>query len=111
MPFSQFGGMEASMTLLFMLITSIAGVHPVINIAALGTLLAPLQPDGTLLAMTFLSAWAVGVVCSPFSGINLSMQGRYGQHSLASLKWHGNYSLTMFFCSLAALNLYAAHWL
>ncbi|MES9847862.1 MAG: hypothetical protein ABW145_05675, partial [Candidatus Thiodiazotropha sp.] len=41
-------------------------VHPVINIAALGTLLAPLQPDGTLLAMTFLSAWAVGVACSPF---------------------------------------------
>ncbi|PUB86135.1 MAG: hypothetical protein DBP02_03790 [gamma proteobacterium symbiont of Ctena orbiculata] len=111
MPFSQFGGLEASMTLLFMLITSIVGVHPVINIAALGTLLAPLQPDGTLLAMTFLSAWAVGVTCSPFSGINLSMQGRYGQHSLASLKWHGNYSLVMFFCSLAALNLYAALWL
>ncbi|MEW8024421.1 MAG: hypothetical protein AB2803_12065 [Candidatus Thiodiazotropha sp.] len=111
LPFSQFGGLEASMTLLFMLITSIVGVHPVINIAALGTLLAPLQPDGTLLAMTFLSAWAVGVACSPFSGINLSMQGRYGQHGLASLKWHGNYSLVMFFCSLAALNLYAALWL
>ncbi|WP_369161372.1 hypothetical protein [Candidatus Thiodiazotropha sp. LNASS1] len=111
LPFSQFGGLEASMTLLFMLITSIVGVHPVINIAALGTLLAPLQPDGTLLAMTFLSAWAVGVACSPFSGINLSMQGRYGQHSLASLKWHGNYSLVMFFCSIAALNLYAALWL
>ncbi|MES9975210.1 MAG: hypothetical protein ABW094_13190 [Candidatus Thiodiazotropha sp.] len=110
LPFSQFGGLEASMTLLFMLITSIVGVHPVINIAALGTLLAPLQPDGTLLAMTFLSAWAVGVACSPFSGINLSMQGRYGQHSLASLKWHGNYSLVMFFCSLAALNLYAVLW-
>ncbi|WP_316367162.1 hypothetical protein [Candidatus Thiodiazotropha sp. CDECU1] len=107
LPFSHFGGLEASMTLVFMLVTSIAGVHPVINIAALGTLLSPLHPDGTLLAMTFLSAWAVGVACSPFSGINLSMQGRYGQPGLASLKWHGKYSLLMFLCSLAALNLYA----
>lgn len=111
LPFNQFGGLEASLTLLFMLITSIAGVHPVINIAALGTLLAPLRPDGTLLALTFLSAWSIGVTCSPFSGINLSMQGRYGQHNLASLKWHGNYSLLMSLCAIAALNLYATLWL
>ncbi|MEW8325358.1 MAG: hypothetical protein AB2659_00845 [Candidatus Thiodiazotropha sp.] len=110
LPFSQFGGLEASLTLLFMLITSIAGVHPVINIAALGTLLVPLQADGTLLAMTFLSAWAIGVTCSPFSGINLSMHGRYDQPNLASLKWHGKYSLAMVCCALAALNLYAAIW-
>ncbi|MCU7848569.1 MAG: hypothetical protein KZQ89_11300 [Candidatus Thiodiazotropha sp. (ex Lucinoma kastoroae)] len=107
LPFASFGGIEASLTLLFMLITSIAGVHPVINIAALGTLLVPLQPNGTLLAMTFLSAWAIGVASSPFSGINLSMQGRYGQKSMDSLKWNGIYSLVMFLCSVAALNLYA----
>lgn len=108
LPFAHFGGIEASLLLLFMLATSILGVHPVINIAALGTLLAPIQPDGTLLAMTFLAAWAIGVASSPFSGINLSMQGRYGQQSLDSLKWNGLYSLIMMLLSITTLNLYAA---
>lgn len=108
LPFDHFGGVEASLLLIFMLGTSILGVHPVINIAALGTLLAPIEPDATLLAMTFLSAWAIGVASSPFSGINLSMQGRYGQQSLDSLKWNGPYSLIMMLLSILALNLYAA---
>ena len=107
LPFEHFGGVEASLLLLFMLATSILGVHPVINIAALGTLLAPIGPDPTLLAMTFLSAWAIGVASSPFSGINLSMQGRYGQQSLDSLKWNGQYSLLMMLLTIAVLNLYA----
>jgi len=108
LPFDRFGGVEASLVLLFMLVTSVLGVHPVINIAALGTLLAPLRPDGSLLAMTFLSAWAIGVSSSPFSGINLSMQGRYAQQSLESLKWNGPYSILMLLLSVAVLNLYAA---
>jgi hypothetical protein len=58
--------------------------------------------------MTFLSAWAIGVVSSPFSGINLSMQGRYGQRGLDSLRWNGTYSLIMLALSITALNLYAA---
>ncbi len=107
LPFSHFGGLEATLLLLFMVATSTLGVHPVINIAALGTLLAPIEPDGTLLAMTFLSAWAIGVASSPFSGINLSMQGRYSQKSLDSLKWNGLYSLVMLLLASIALNLYS----
>jgi hypothetical protein len=107
MPFDRFGGIEASLLLLFMFATSLLGVHPVINIAALGTLLTPLKPDATLLAMTFLSAWAIGVASSPYSGINLSMHGRYGQQTLDSLKWNGLYSLVMLLLSVVALNLYA----
>jgi hypothetical protein len=108
MPFDRFGGFEASLLLAFMYVTSLLGVHPVINIAALGTLLAPLEPDGTLLAMTFLSAWGIGVASSPYSGINLAMHGRYGQQTLDSLKWNGLYSLVMLLISVTALNVYAA---
>jgi hypothetical protein len=107
LPFDRFGGIQASLLLAFMYLTSLLGVHPVINIAALGTLLAPLHPDGTLLAMTFLSAWAIGVASSPYSGINLAMHGRYGQRILDSLKWNGLYSLTMLLLSIVVLNLYA----
>ncbi|MCU7797414.1 MAG: hypothetical protein KZQ75_09810 [Candidatus Thiodiazotropha sp. (ex Myrtea spinifera)] len=106
LPFSSFGGIEASLVLFFMVFTSILGVHPVINIAALGTLLAPLNPNGTLLAMTFLSAWSIGVASSPYSGINLSMQGRYQQQGLDSLKWNGIYSAVMLLLSMTALNLF-----
>lgn len=107
LPFDQFTGFEASLVLLFMISTSILGVHPVINIAALGTLLAPLNPNGTLLAMTFISAWAIGTGTSPFSGINLAMQGRYKQQTSDSLRWNGKYALVMLLLSILVLNLFA----
>lgn len=107
LPFDRFGGLESSLVLLFMVATSTLGVHPVINIAALGTLLAPLRPDGTLLAMTFLAAWGIGVACGPFSGINLSLQGRYAQRALDSLRWNGVYAVVMLVLALALLNLFA----
>jgi hypothetical protein len=106
LPFDHFNGTEASLVLLFMVTTAILGVHPVINIAALGTLLAPLNPDGSLLAMTFIAAWAIGTGTSPFSGINLAMQGRYIQQSGDSLKWNGLYAVVMVLLSILALNLY-----
>ncbi|MCG8125650.1 MAG: hypothetical protein N0E55_17075, partial [Candidatus Thiodiazotropha taylori] len=86
--------------------TAILGVHPVINIAALGTLLAPMNPDPSLLAMTFIASWAIGTGTSPFSGINLAMQGRYAQQSGDSLKWNGLYGVVMVLLSILVLNLF-----
>ncbi|MEW8311007.1 MAG: hypothetical protein AB2650_06190 [Candidatus Thiodiazotropha taylori] len=106
LPFNQFSGTEAALVLLFMVATAILGVHPVINIAALGTLLAPLSPDPSLLAMTFIASWAIGTGTSPFSGINLAMQGRYAQQSGDSLKWNGLYGVVMVLLSILVLNLY-----
>ncbi|MCG8037041.1 MAG: hypothetical protein JAZ19_08385 [Candidatus Thiodiazotropha taylori] len=106
LPFNQFSGTEAALMLLFMVATAILGVHPVINIAALGTLLAPLSPDPSLLAMTFIASWAIGTGTSPFSGINLAMQGRYAQQSGDSLKWNGLYGVVMVLISILVLNLY-----
>lgn len=95
LPFRHFHGIEAVLTLATMVAAAVAGVHPVIAIAVLGSLLAPLQPEPSLLAMTFLSAWAIGVACSPFSGMNLALQGRYQIPALGFLRWNGGYSLTM----------------
>ncbi|MDD3517317.1 MAG: hypothetical protein PHQ14_03120 [Chromatiales bacterium] len=107
LPFDRFGGVEAALTLFAMYALAFAGVHPVINIAVLGTLLAPLDPDPTLLAMTFLCAWATGVASSPFSGMNLALQGRYHIDPLDILRWNGPYSLLMVTLSAAVLMLYA----
>ncbi len=95
LPFQQFHATEAILTLVFMLATSLIGVHPVINIATLGTLYASLQPDATLLAMTFLCGWAIGVVNTPFSGLSLAMQGRYQIPALALTRLNGSYSLLL----------------
>lgn len=107
LPFSRYGGFEAVLTLLFMYGVALAGVHPVIGIAVLGTLFRPLDPDPNLLAMTFLCAWGASIPSSPFSGMNLALQGRFDLHPMDFLRWNGVYSLSMLTVSSAALVAYA----
>lgn len=106
LPFTHFGGPQAALTLLFMYLVALAGVHPVIGIAVIGTLLAPLAPNPDLLAITFLCSWAISVGTSPFSGMNLALQGRYRIAPLNFLRWNGRYSLVMLCASMAALLAY-----
>ena len=94
------------MTLVVMYLAALAGVHPVIAIAVLGSLLLPLQPNPNLLAMTFLSSWAIGVASSPFSGMNLALQGRYRLAPLDFLRWNGVYSLVMLGAASSVLIAY-----
>ncbi|WP_455385480.1 hypothetical protein [Acidihalobacter prosperus] len=107
LPFAHFGGVQAALTLLFMYLVALAGVHPVIGIAVIGTLLTPLKPDANLLAMTFLCSWAISVGTSPFSGMNLALQGRYHIEPLNFLRWNGRYSLMMLTAGMTALICYA----
>jgi hypothetical protein len=95
LPFEHFGAPQAAATLLAMWLIALVGVHPVIGIAVLGSLLAPLDPDPNLLAMTFLAAWGASVPASPFSGMNLALQGRYDIPPWAFLRWNGVYGLVM----------------
>ena len=74
-PFSQFTYIEASITLLGFILLSFIGIHPIITIAVIASFL--LQFNHTLLAVTFLMAWAITVSSSPFSGLNLTIQSRY----------------------------------
>ena len=105
LPLDRYGGPQAALTLVSMWAAAMVGVHPVISIAVLGNLLAPLQPDPNLLAMTFVCAWGTSVGASPFSGLTLSMQGRYGIPAMNFLRWNGGYSLIM--VSAASLLLIA----
>lgn len=107
-PFTGYGVMEAGITLAVMVAIALVGVHPVIGVAAFGTLLAPLHPDPNLLAMTFLAAWSLGVSSSPFSGMNLALQGRYGVPALDFLRWNLFYSVRMIAVTVAAMAVYVA---
>lgn len=89
--FTRFGPLQASLLLLVMVGLATLGLHPVITIATFGTWLAPVDPDPTLLAMTFLMAWGIGILANPLSGLHLAMQGRYGIDGYAFLRWNSAY--------------------
>ena len=101
-PFDSFGALEAWLTLVAMILLAVVGVHPVIGIAAFGPLLEPLDPHHSLLAATFLAAWALGVCVSPLSGLTLSFQGRYGVDGLRIARWNAGYTAWMLaLCAVA----------
>lgn len=107
LPFARFDGSVASLSLVAMVALAVLGVHPVIGIAALGTVYAPLQPDPNLLAMTFLAAWSIGVALSPLSGMNLALQGAYHLKGLQFLRCNLAYALKLMFAATLALHAYA----
>ena len=57
------------------IILGFIGIHPIITIAIIGDFLSGV--NHTLLAITFLMAWATTVSTSPFSGLNLTIVARY----------------------------------
>jgi hypothetical protein len=107
-PFDHFGGPQAAAVVVITVLCSLLGIHPVVSIAAFGTLLAPLAPDQDLLAMAFLAGWSIGVVMSPLSGQNLMLQGAFGVRPAAMLRWNGLYGLIMLVVACLALIFYAA---
>ena len=104
----EFGATQASVLLLLMVAVSAAGVHPVISIATAHGILAPLAPDPNLMGITYLMSWAAGVSSSPFSGMHLAMQGRFGIDSRGFLRWNGGFTLLMLVIDVGVLHLYQA---
>jgi len=107
-PLNYFDGVAAAIVLLSILIAALMGVHPVISIAIVGQWIGTIQPNQTLLAITFLMGWSIGVAVSSISGINLSLQGRYNVPASAALQWNLPYAMRMygFACVLLMLTSY-----
>lgn len=105
---AHFGPGAAGLLLAGMVALAVLGVHPVISISIAGSLLAPVAADPNLLGITFLMTWALGVSTSPFSGMHLAMQGRYGVKAYDFVRWNGRFTLLMLAVDTAALYLYAA---
>jgi len=95
LPVDEFTFPIAVSSLLLMVVLAVIGIHPVISIAVMGTVLSPLLVDPNILGMLFLSVWALGVVASPLSGMNLALIGRYSLQSRQILGWHFRYLLFM----------------
>ncbi len=95
LPFTAFGPLEATVVLLVIVAAAVAGIHPVVTIATFGTLLAPLDPNPNLLAMSFLAGWAIGLPMSPLSGVGLALQGRYHVRAADIIRWNYRWGLAM----------------
>ncbi|MGR7922162.1 hypothetical protein ACU6RQ_13820 [Zobellella denitrificans] len=108
LPLDGFGPLEASLSYLATVLLALLGIHPIICIALAGAVLAPLSPDHTLLALVFLSSWAVGTSAGPLSGINLAFQGRYGLDSFRIMRWNLGYLGLMSVLVVLAIWLLAA---
>lgn len=76
--FEHFGAPQAVASFLAIVASAVAGLHPIIGVSVLASMLELPGSRQTLFAFVALAAWAVGTSVGPLSGINLSLQGRYG---------------------------------
>lgn len=104
----DFGPGHASMLLVALIGFAVLGIHPVVGISTVGAILAASASDPSLLGMAFLLGWGLGVSLSPFSGVHLAIQGRFGVRGHAYLRWNLVYVLSMFAASVAVFHLYWA---
>ncbi|MDE0514196.1 MAG: hypothetical protein OXI88_20710 [Gammaproteobacteria bacterium] len=85
---------------------SLIGVHPIITISILGSLVGNTAYNANLLGVCMLMMWGTSIVGSPLSGINLAIQGRFGVSSFAIMRWNAGYVLAMVLVCTMALYIY-----
>ncbi|GHC29836.1 hypothetical protein [Aidingimonas halophila] len=105
--FDHFGAREAMMSYLAIIASAMIGLHPIIGVSTLASLLDIDSVNHTLLGLVALCAWAVGAAIGPLSGINLSLQGRYDTNGYRIMKNNIVYALLMSGCVFVAIMLVA----
>ncbi|MCE0495269.1 hypothetical protein [Vibrio salinus] len=108
---AHFGHIEASVTLLILILLALIGMHPVTSVALAGSILAPAVNDPNLLGLTLLMGWSLGIGLSPFSGVQISIQSRYNISAQTLLKLNWRYALVMYGCCYSMLWFYSLNHL
>jgi hypothetical protein len=93
--FAQFEAFEAVLSFLAIVASALVGLHPIIGVSVLASMLDLEGDRQTLFAFVSLAAWAVGTSVGPLSGINLSLQGRYGISGKQMMSANLGYALVM----------------
>ena len=103
----HFTAPEACLTLLALVGLALIGMHPVTSSVLAGSILMPSVSDPNLLGITLLLSWSIGVGVSPFSGVQLSLQSRYGISAMTLMKLNRYYSPSMLAVGFAVILLYS----
>ncbi|TDO16669.1 MULTISPECIES: hypothetical protein [Halomonas] len=93
--FAHFGPLEAIASFLAIVASAVAGLHPIIGVSVLASMLDLNAERQTLFAFVALASWAVGTSVGPLSGINLSLQGRYGVSGMTMMRHNLGYAALM----------------
>ncbi|UDM05760.1 hypothetical protein LG409_10075 [Halomonas sp. NyZ770] len=101
--FARFGAPQAMASFAAIALSALVGLHPIIGVSVLASVLSLSGAEQTLFAFVGLSAWAVGTSVGPLSGINLSLQGRYGVSGYQMMKNNLPYAALMSLLSLGAI--------
>ncbi|WP_146203437.1 hypothetical protein [Leucothrix pacifica] len=102
LPFETFDAGVASLLLLLLLAVAMLGAHVLVGISVTAPVILSTDPDTTLLALCYLSAWSIAAVMSPFSGLSLFFKGHY-QLSLAKMfSYHWRFGLIMTLAAMIA---------
>ncbi|MFI0473958.1 hypothetical protein ACGLWX_14695 [Halomonas sp. HMF6819] len=101
--FQHFGIVQAMVSFAAITISALIGLHPIIGVSILASVLNLDANEQTLFAFVALSGWAVGTSVGPLSGINLSLQGRYGVSGYQMMRDNLTYAAVMSLLSLAAI--------
>lgn len=103
----HFTAPEACLTLLSLVGLALIGMHPVTSAVLAGSILMPSVSDPNLLGITLLLSWSIGVGLSPFSGVQLSLQSRYGISATALMKLNRSYGPLMLSVGFAVIWIYS----
>ena len=101
--FTRFGTPQAMISFAAITLSALVGLHPIIGVSVLASILNLQSGEQTLFAFVALTSWAVGTSVGPLSGINLSLQGRYGVSGYRMMKNNLLYAAIMSLLSLGAI--------
>ncbi|MCV6588499.1 MAG: hypothetical protein OIF57_05665 [Marinobacterium sp.] len=93
--FDSFTTGAAVISLIAIMTASIAGIHPIIGISILASLVTVLPGQELLFALVLLACWSIGTSVGPLSGINLALHGRYGVDVYQVMRWNLPYAAVM----------------
>ncbi|SBS34899.1 hypothetical protein MAQ5080_03009 [Marinomonas aquimarina] len=106
--FAHFGFLEAYLCFLAICGIALLGLHPIVGISLMSSMVPFDDANNTLLAFVALCAWAVGTTISPLSGINLSVAGKYTVDNFKLAKANLLYGAIMSLC--VALGMWLLSW-
>lgn len=101
--FVRFGMPQAMASFVVIVLSAMIGLHPIIGVSTLASILTLEGSAQTLYAFVGLAAWGVGTAVGPLSGINLSLQGRYGISGYRMMKHNLGYAGVMSLLVLIAI--------
>ncbi|WP_311948291.1 hypothetical protein [Halomonas piscis] len=101
--FDRFGLPQAMASFIVIVLSAMIGLHPIIGVSTLASVLSLEGNAQTLYAFVGLTAWGVGTAVGPLSGINLSLQGRYGISGYRMMKHNLGYAGAMSLLVLVAI--------